>query len=349
MKIAVVGTLTQSNLEQFLAGAFTELGHDVVTFDAWSQGSFLRSSRVVNTLSTIPRVRHVVRADYLRFLNRRANEFFEEHKPDFVIAHNGGEMLPQTVRSLTSKGVPFASFAADDPTLGFYVPDFLPVFPHFTHVFVPETGLVAKLQTLTAGKVVYNSGGSTPGLYAPVEPSAAARERFASNLGYASSAYSGGPYGVYRALWLAHVKDFGLRIFGDRNWRLVAQKVPEIAPCIHATGMLSLAEMNALYSSVRIYVNIVNPQITTGVAQRVFDAAAAGCFQITEYKADLDLLFPDGEIVSFRDAADLRNKVSHYLANPEAAAAKAHAARVRVSRDLTWKQKAQEICHAVFG
>lgn len=349
MKVAVVGTFTQSNFERLLARAFEDLGHEVVTFDAWSRGRFLRNPRVVNTLSTIPRLRHSIRADYLKFVNREAAAFFEEHQPDFVMVHNGGEMLPATVRSLTSKGVPFASFAADDPTLGFYVPDFLPVFPYFTHVFVPETGLVAKLQNLTPGKVIYNSGGSTPELYAPMEPSAEDRARFGSNLGYASSAYSGGAYGVYRALWLMHVRDFGLRIFGDPNWRLVARKVPEIAPCVHANGMLSLAEMNALYSSVKIYVNIVNPQITTGVAQRVFDAAAAGCFQITEYKADLDLLFPGGEVVSFRDAEDLRSKVAYYLAKPDEAAAKAKAARARVLGQLTWKQKVEEICRAVFG
>ncbi|HEY2324662.1 MAG TPA: glycosyltransferase, partial [Thermoanaerobaculia bacterium] len=81
----------------------------------------------------------------------------------------------------------------------------------------------------------------------------------------------------------------------------------------------------------------------------VFDAAAAGCFQITEYKPDLDLLFPDGEVVSFSDANDLREKVAHYLAHPDEAAAKARAARARVLDQLTWKQKAQEICDAVFG
>jgi len=348
MKVAVVGTFTQSNFERLLAQAFAELGHDVVSFDAWSQGGFLRSAKLVNTLTTIPRLRHTVRANYLDYVNRRASLFFDEHKPDFVISHNGGEMLPQTVRAVTSKGIPFASFAADDRTRGFYAPDFLPVFPHFTHVLVPETGLIDKLQNLTAGKVIYNSGGSTPGTYTPVEPSAAERERFGANLGYASSAYSGGAYGVYRALWLAYVKDFGLRIFGDPNWRVIARKVPEIAQCVHATGMLSLQEMNALYASVKIYVNIVNPQITTGVAQRVFDAAAAGCFQITEYKPDLDMLFPEGEVVSFRDAADLRDKVAYYLANPDEAASKAAAARARVLSQLTWKQKAQDICDAVF-
>jgi spore maturation protein CgeB len=349
MKIAVVGTFTQSNLERLLAGAFSELGHTVVTFDAWAQGGFLRRSKLAKSLSTIPRVRHLVRDDQLRYVNRRAREFFEEHNPELVISHNGGDMLPETVRSLTSKGVPVASFAADDPTLGFYVPDFLPVFPYFTHVFVPESGLVEKLQRLTDGRVIYNSGGSTPGAYEPRVPSERERERFGANLGYASSAYSGGAYGVYRAIWLTHVRDLGLRIFGDPNWRVVARKVPEIAECVHADGMLGLDEMNALYASVKIYVNIVNPQITTGVAQRVFDAAAAGCFQVTEYKADLDRLFPDGEIVSFRTPGELRSKVEYFLRHPEEAAAKAAVARKRVLAELTWKQKVQEMCDAVFG
>ena len=35
MKIAVMGTFTQANLEIFLAQAFRDLGHEVAMFDAW--------------------------------------------------------------------------------------------------------------------------------------------------------------------------------------------------------------------------------------------------------------------------------------------------------------------------
>ena len=38
---------------------------------------------------------------------------------------------------------------------------------------------------------------------------------------------------------------------------------------------------------------------------------------MAEYKSDLDLLFPDGEIESFKDRDELRKKAEYFLANED--------------------------------
>jgi len=37
MKIAVMGSFTQSNLEHFVSQAFRQIGHEAAQFDAWKQ------------------------------------------------------------------------------------------------------------------------------------------------------------------------------------------------------------------------------------------------------------------------------------------------------------------------
>lgn len=195
MKIAVMGAFTQSNLESFLAQAFRDLGHTVVTFDAWQQkGMPWFDRRVVSLMSGLPRIRHSYRASYQSFINDRCMKFLEEEKPDFVIVHNGAELHPHTIQTIVKRyHIPFATFAADDPTLGLLLPEYLPCIPHFTHVFASESALVPKLGRLTSNRVEFVSCGAPINIYKPVVPSDSERQLFECNLGYVSSGYSGSP------------------------------------------------------------------------------------------------------------------------------------------------------------
>jgi len=351
MKIAVMGTFTQANLESFLAQAFRDLGHTVVTFDAWCQkGMPWFNRRVVSLMSGLPRIRHSYRARYQAFVNARCVQFLEAEKPDFVIVHNGAELHPDTIRTTVKRyHIPFATFAADDPTLGLLLPEYLPCIPYFTHVFVSESALVPKLNRLTSNRVEFVSCGAPINVYCPVAPSDVERQLFECNLGYVSSGYSGSPYGVYRALLLKNVADLGLKIFGDRHWGYIAQKVPEVSRNIHITGFLGPERMNAFFASAQIFVGIVHPQMVSGVGQRIFDAAAAGAFILAEYKADIEWAFPRGEVETFKTKEEMREKAKYYLEHPEERRVKAHAARARVLAGHTWQHKARQMLDVVFG
>jgi spore maturation protein CgeB len=69
-----------------------------------------------------------------------------------------------------------------------------------------------------------------------------------------------------------------------------------------------------LYNSVDIYLGIGNPLLVNGITQRIFECAAAGCFQIAEYKKDLSDAFGN-KIVTFRTLPELKEKIIYYLAN----------------------------------
>lgn len=350
MKIAVMGTLTQANLEAFMARAFEELGHQTVIFDAWkNRGNPLYHRHPASLFLGLPRLRHWYNARYLAHVNIHARRFLEIEKPDFVIVHNGALLQPDTVRAVVQRHIPFATYAADDPTLGLLLPDYLPCLPYFTHVFACETALVPKLKRLTPNRVEFLPVGAPPDVYYPITPPDSERQLFESNLGYVSGGYSGSPYGVYRALLLKNVADLGLKIFGDRHWDYIARRVPEITPFIHVTGFLNPERMRAFFACTRIFLGVVHPQMVTGASQRLFDAAAAGAFILAEHKADIDRLFPKGEIETFRSKEEMREKAVYYLNHPEKRQEKAAAARARVLAEHTWKHRARQILEIVFS
>jgi spore maturation protein CgeB len=350
VKIAVIGVATPSNLESFLAQGFRDLGHQTVIFDAWeNRGHPLYHRYSASLLLGLPRIRHWYNARYLAHVNVHARRFLEAERPDFVIVHNGALLQPETIQAVVHRfHIPFATYAADDPTLGIMLPDYLPCLPYFTHVFACETALIPKLNRLTTNRVEFLPAAAPPDLYYPITPPESERQLFDCNLGYVSTGYSGSPYGVYRALLLKNVADLGLKIFGDRHWDYIAHRVPGIAPYIHVTGFLSPERMRAFFASTRIFMGVVHPQIVTGAGQRLFDAAAAGAFVLAEYKADIERLFPQGEIETFKDKEEMREKAIYYLAHPEQRREKAAAARARVLAEHTWQHRAREILEVVF-
>lgn len=350
MKIAIMGVATPSNLEAFLAQAFRELGHQAVIFDAWKyRGHPLYHRHLVSLLLGLPRIKHWYNPSYLAHVNVHARRFLEAERPDFVIAHNGAMLLPDTIQDTVQRfRIPFATYAADDPTLGLLLPDYLPCIPYFTQVFACETALVPKLNRLTSQRVEFLPAAAPSDLYYPVTPTESERQLFDCNLGYVSAGYFGSPYGVYRALLLKNVADLGLKIFGDRHWGYIARRVPEIAPYVHVTGFLQPERMRAFFASTRIFLGVVHPQMVTGASQRLFDAAAAGAFTMAEHKADIEQLFPKGEIETFKSKEEMREKAIYYLGHPEQRQEKAAAARARVLTEHTWAHRAREILEVVF-
>ena len=78
---------------------------------------------------------------------------------------------------------------------------------------------------------------------------------------------------------------------------------------------LTSDEVNIACNCAKIYPVTVNAGVINGVSTRIFDCIASGIFVLAEYKKDLDLLFPEGEVVYFRSKSELREKAEYYLKN----------------------------------
>jgi spore maturation protein CgeB len=109
------------------------------------------------------------------------------------------------------------------------------------------------------------------------------------------------------------------------------------------------AELHRLLDQARIVLNITRTDFhgtETGVNLRIFEALAAGCFLLTDHCDELATLFAVGEeIETYRSAAELSEKVRHYLAHPEQRTRIARNGHAAFRAAHTWNHRVADILH----
>jgi len=101
------------------------------------------------------------------------------------------------------------------------------------------------------------------------------------------------------------------------------------------------AEMYRVLGRSRITIN-THIDVAEGYANnlRLYEATGMGALLVTDDKVNLRELFEVGrEVVAYRDATDLAEKVRWYLEHPAEAATIAAAGRERTLRDHTWRDR----------
>ncbi len=136
--------------------------------------------------------------------------------------------------------------------------------------------------------------------------------------------------------------DHDLAVYG-RNW------TPErLDPRYHAGDLIPNNELGGSYAAAAIVLNDHWPDMQREgfFSNRLYDAAAAGAFVISDAVEGLDEEF-DGGVVTYCDARDLRSLVDWYLEHPEERARHAARARAAVLARHTFDDRAEAILSAL--
>ena len=81
-----------------------------------------------------------------------------------------------------------------------------------------------------------------------------------------------------------------------------------------------------------------------GTNMRTFEAAGCAVFQLTEYKKEIGRLFKiDEEIAVYYDIKDLKQKIKHYLKNPDVRSEMALKAQKRAFAEHTYQHRFEEM------
>ncbi|MCA9001604.1 MAG: glycosyltransferase, partial [Planctomycetes bacterium] len=148
-----------------------------------------------------------------------------------------------------------------------------------------------------------------------------------------------------RLNYVAALAQHGASVWGDGGWqRLQAHGITYKGPALHET------ELPLIYSGTRINVDVGRIYQSDIVTMRIFDILACGGFVLAEHSEALAELFEIGvEVESYRTQEELKAKVAHYLAHPEAARAIAERGRRAVLERHTIDGRLQAMLEAVLG
>jgi len=104
------------------------------------------------------------------------------------------------------------------------------------------------------------------------------------------------------------------------------------------------------FRAAKIVVNNLHYAEVWGLNAKAFEVAAAGAFQMIDWRPGLNQLFEDGkEVVSFRGIDDLRCKIDYYLTHGEERATIANAGMQRALRDHTYQLRLTLLLDTLAG
>lgn len=138
---------------------------------------------------------------------------------------------------------------------------------------------------------------------------------------------------------------YDARLFGGDGLSLLTTE-----KCRYGGPIDYHAAVPFLFNASKINMNVTRPQLRTTVNQRVFDVAATHSFFLTDYREDLATLFPfDLRDVVYTSLSDLDEKITYFLAHPDARTAIAARTYRHVATHHTYHVRMREVLAAVHS
>lgn len=183
-------------------------------------------------------------------------------------------------------------------------------------------------------------------VFQPMRLSAHERRRYGSPLSFMGAGYRN------RVRFFGNLVDRDFKIWGD----LWPAGLPVSVKVQEEGRRVTPEESAKIFNASDININLHSSTCHDGpnpfgdyVNPRTFEIAACGGFQVVDRRALLPELLDEGkEIACFSGKDDFLALLDHYLAHPGDRSRMAEAARVRVLREHTYRERVRELFEVIF-
>lgn len=331
-RVLVVGPIYGGSLEvaRAAARACDGLGVETRLFDA---SAYATAHDAFDALDVAAEPRRGLQAALVCLLGRGVLAVAADLRPDLVVALAQAPLDTSTIETLRGAGIRTAFWFVENGRILTY---WKQMAAHYDRFYAIQSGrFLEQLAEAGAAHPAYLPLACDAERHRPVCLTPDDETRYASDVSFAGSAY------LNRRRMFAMLTDFGLRLWGP-GWVDGA-----LAPCVAEGGRpFDLDEMLRIFAGTRVNLNLHSANHVDGcdpdpdyVNPRTFELAACGAFQLVDHRLPLRELFRDDEVVTFADVAELRTKVSHYLARGDERHACAARARTRVLASHTYTHR----------
>lgn len=272
---------------------------------------------------------------FIRKLNRRIANEINKNDLSAIVVIAGYNILPQTYELIKSKKIPIIAWIGDDP---FKKTDIFKNFCYFSKVFLVDQDWT-NLTKYLYPKAEFLPHAADPEVFYPISP----KRKYENDIVFIGSSYHSSPDGLLRAEILKTLFEngFNIKLYGDNGWKKLFPKYPFLEK-IFMNKMVGPKELNELYNSTKIVLNIQHSELKSGTNQRTFEIACAGAFQLVDYQKPIDELFK-GNIVTFNSSLDLVEKAKYYLTREEERNKLAEKAREIVINNHTYRHRIKKL------
>lgn len=260
--------------------------------------------------------------------NRQFVSLLSDFRPDLVLALRAERVNAASIAAAREMGAVTFNWTLDEPWQ--YVPS--EVVPAYDLWMVIDRTWGEWLTEKGAQRVEHFPLACDPSLHKPVELSTEERQHWHSSLCFV------GGYLPIREKVLSAVADMDLAIWGP-GWERAES--PLVRRCVREARSLRRQEWLKAYAAADVVIN-VHTQGPENLNLRAWEALAAGACLLSDYRADLDR-FLQGEVASFKNAEEMRQKCRELLSDPEKRKNLARRAREQALSSHTFVHRVQEI------
>lgn len=291
--------------------ALERLGLRVTAFDLSAKPSFIQRLRAGD-------------------LPRRLEQAMESAEPDLVITFGSALLDEPLVDRL--RGQSRARWATWMPYDLRTVHEAAVLARPYDHIYAIGTDVAAEVADRLGRTVDVLAVGADPSVYRPIKT----RDQYRANVVFAGAATP------RRERLLSELVEFGLALWGP-GWRSTGLRD-------YCRGeAASTEEYVRAYAGATVAINIHHVAVEGDLReaacnQRLFELASMGAAQVVDERGDLARYFRAGEeVLTFRDAAELRGHVRELIENPAEGERLGHAARTKLLGNHTYMHRMRQL------
>ena len=309
----VLGEQRHGPLEKYFAKALKKAGKNVsyINIHDTYPDYILKLSGYIHRLPR--KLGNAAERKYLNYVNSVFIKKYKDEKPSNIFIYNHCHILPETLQLFKKNGTKITVFLGDDPNYYIHGMKFFLFTVMFAdHVITTDTGWIDGLKLVGVKNIIYSPLGTDPETFFPMNPSQEDIDKYGCDVLFVGKGYYLNGNGIRRATILNELTDFNMKIFGGNDWKDLFYHFPNLKKH-HIPEYLIANKVNVACNCTKLYPVLMQAGVKNGVSTRVYDCTASGIFIISEYKKDINTLFPNGEIVMFKSKYELKDLVKYYL------------------------------------
>jgi spore maturation protein CgeB len=324
--ILIAGTTWHGNFSRFLFSAMQGMGIPCRHFSTRYE---LRPNRIINALQY---------RFFVKKLNASLLREIEHAAINRIILIAPYNILPETWRKIKEKKISVIGWFGDNPFTKGIIFDSL---QYCDRVYLVDEAWVDRVQYLHP-QVAYLPHAADEETFHPLEQN----KTYSTDVVFIGDSFNGTGDGLLRARIIQTLGDSHIKtaVYGDHGWRALFARSPGLENSVIAATVLP-EELNRIYNTAKIVLNIHHSQLLTGTNQRTFETAAARAFQLADYRPAISALYP-GCSITFTSAEDLLQKTRYYLANGPEREQLAGQARARTLAHNTYRHRIETLISA---
>ena len=282
----------RSRIGQNLGAALQRLGHRVVFFDYDSEPVRYR---------VVPRRLRPTHWPQrcIAYVNARALALVRKLKPDVFLCVKGVQLHAETIRAIGRAGVTTVGYWIDDPLDHARS---LVNAPSYHRYFTNDAGSLQRYREEGIAHIEHLQLAADPAIFYPL-PSASET----------MDVVFVGTHSPHRESIVVSLQNFDTHVYGSAAWRTAPIDQSRVHPGVFG------AKTNEVFNAAHINLNIHTWfGQGSGMNLRLFEVPASGGFLLTDWVAEIDGTYREGEhVVCWRTVDELRTKVAYYLAHED--------------------------------